>query len=61
MPRSLFVIGKQETKRFNLIHCCRCNKKFKQGDKIFSTINKTARRYHFRCAEECNLMPEISN
>ena len=57
MTGRVIVIGNQETTKLNLTHCRRCGKKFKQGDKIFSNLS---RRYHFRCAEECNLIPEIS-
>ena len=60
MRGSIFVMGNPpHTIRHNLTYCNRCNKKFKKGDKIFSKINKTSKRYHNNCAEECNLMLEI--
>ena len=59
MPRSVFVVGEQFSNKANLTHCRRCGKEFKKGDKILSTHNKTTRRYHFDCAEKCNLIPEI--
>lgn len=57
--KCVFIIGKQFSNRVNLTHCQRCGKGFKKGDKILSTRNKTTRRYHFDCAEKCNLIPEI--
>ena len=60
MTGSVFVMGEQSyTKKLNLTHCYRCNKKFKIGDKIFSKVNKTSKRYHYNCAEKCNLLLEV--
>ena len=63
MRGSVFVVGVQSnSKKINLTHCYRCGEKFKVGDKIFSKLNKTSKRYHILCAEKCNLtIPEIIN
>ena len=61
MRGSIFVMGEQPfTTKHNLRYCYRCNLKFKSGDKIYCKLNKTTKRYHILCAENCNLLrPEI--